>query len=218
MGHWDPASMTQKQEQKQPDDFDGFSPGFCHLWAPTLFTKLSLCFTAVWKLPYLPRMEVWNVLAITVPCQHRPCREWRESCSVWLEQQVRAPVTLWKSTFLRVYHWPFHPLAGATPCGSKVVHLHLSLFISLYSTFDNICKNYMESSFGTLKLAANQEPMCWSSSTIRKGEWVAEVRGAEPWRVFRWGTIWWESQASLLMSFSKPLHLSVPRSLYRKKK
>lgn len=114
-----------------------------------------------------------------------------------LQRLVRAPVTLWEPAFLPVYHWPFHPLAGAMPHGSKVVHLHLSLFISLYSTFDNICKNYMEPSFRTLKLAANQEPMLWSSSTIRNGRWVAEVRGAELRRVFRWGTIWWESQTSL---------------------
>lgn len=132
------------------------------------------------------------------PTQHRPCREGNPAAS---GQNGRCGLLSRSESppFCEcTYHWPFLlPLAGAMPRGSKVIHLHLSLFISLYSTFDKICKNHMELSFRTLKLAANYEQMLWSSSTIRNGGWVPEVWGAEPRRVFRWGTIWRESQTSL---------------------
>lgn len=58
-----------KIKQKQSNDLVAFLLGFCHLLAPTAFIKLSIYFTAIWKLPYLPRMGLWNVLAIMVPSQ-----------------------------------------------------------------------------------------------------------------------------------------------------
>lgn len=139
MGYWDPTSW--KQNKNNPMILMAFLLGIiiCHLLAPSLFTKLSICFTAIWKLPYLPRMEVWNVLAIMVPSQHSLCCEWRES-----DQNGG-----WGAGSC---HLLKACLSASVPCGWKAGTLHRYLLISLYSAFDNICNNYMGTSFKTLKL------------------------------------------------------------------